>query len=212
MIIDFFKDFFFILGGIKYIFFFGILGFFLGLAIAIFLTFCSLYKYSKYLVKFYISIFRGIPLICQVAAFIYLLPNNLSTNFICLMAIALNTSAYLSEVFRSFIENFPQEKTEVAVGMGFSSYQITRLIIFPEMIGASVPLFIAEIVSIVKDVSILGTFGIMEIFNRGRIIGSINYNYGRSMMMVGIIYYAITFCISRLEDMAWINKFKNHRS
>ena len=211
MIINFFKDFLFILGGIKYIFFFWVIGFSLGLFFAVLLTFCSLYKYSKYMVKLYISIFRGIPLICQIAAFIYLLPNNLSTNLICLMAISLNTSAYLSEVFRSFIENFPQDKTEVAVGMGFSSYQITRLIIFPEMIRSSVPLFIAEIVSIVKDVSILGTFGIMEIFNRGRIIGSINYNYGRSMLMVGIIYYAITFLISRLEDMNWLYNFKKHR-
>jgi ABC-type amino acid transport system permease subunit len=127
------------------------------------------------------------------------------------MVIGLNTSAYLSEVFRSFLENYPQDQREVAVGMGFSDYQITKLIIFPQMIRGSIPLFIAEIVSIVKDVSILGTFGIMEIFNRGRVIGSVNYNYGRSMLMVGIIYYGITFLISRLEYTQWLKTFKGHK-
>jgi ABC-type amino acid transport system permease subunit len=86
-------------------------------------------------------------------------------------------------------------------------------IIIPQMIGNSLPLFIAEMISIAKDVSILTVFGFMELFSRGNIIGNINYNYGRSMILVGLIYYGITFLISRLEYVNVIKKiFKyNHK-
>ena len=196
--ISFIKDAIFIFMGIKYVLLFTILGFIGGIFIALGLIIMN-YSLFKYPIKLYISIFRGIPLICQIAAFIYLFPKNLSTKILCLMAFILNTSAYLFEVFRNFINNIPSEQIETAMGLGLNKKQITRLIIIPQMLKSSIPLFIAEIVSLSKEVSILGAFGIMEIFTRGKIISSESYNYTRGILIVGVLYYCITLILSKLE-------------
>jgi ABC-type amino acid transport system permease subunit len=204
-----FKDFFFIVIGIKYVIFFSFLGFIGGLLIAIFLTILNFNNYFKWLIKFYISIFRGIPLICQIAAFIYVGPYWFSVPFICFLVFSLNTSAYLFEVFRTFIKNLPSEQIETAKGIGLNKYQIIRYIIFPQMFQSLIPLFIAELISLSKDVALLSGFGILEIFHRGKIIGSNNYNYGKSMIFVAIIYYIYCYLLSQLEYNKTLNKYIN---
>jgi His/Glu/Gln/Arg/opine family amino acid ABC transporter permease subunit len=207
--INFLKDLIFILGGVKYIIFFTFFGFIGGLLIGLLIVIINGYDFLKPFTKIYISLFRGIPLICQIGGFIYFLPDFFSSLMICLMVVALNTGAYLSEVFRAFIDNYNQDKLELAIGMGLTKNQIMRFIIIPQMLRASLPLFTAEMVSIAKDVSILSIFGIMEIFTRSNIIANTNYNYGRSMVLVAVVYYIITFLISRIEHLNFVKKIFN---
>jgi ABC-type amino acid transport system permease subunit len=153
------------------------------------------------------SFFRGIPLICHIAGFIYFIPI-LPTVLVCLLVFSLNTSAYLLSVFKVFIEHFPQEELETAIGLGFSKSHIIKKIIFPQMLRYSIPLFFVELISLAKNVSILGGFGILEIFRRGDIIGSNDYNYGRALIIVAVIYYLITFFFGFLEQTSWVQNLR----
>lgn len=207
LIKNFFNDCFFIIQGVKYVIFFSFLGFIIGLFLATILTIINVNTPFKHLVRLYVSIFRGIPLVCQIGACIYLFPDWFSINVVCLLVFSLNTSAYFIEIFRNFINNLPVEQMETAIGLGLNKYQITRYIIFPQMFQSSIPLFIVELISLSKDVAILGTFGVMEIFTRGKIIGSLSYNYGRSMIIVGVVYYLITFLFSQIEHLKIIKKY-----
>ena len=206
---NFISDVIFIAKGVKVVLLFSFLGFFIGLFLAIILTLLSLHKRIYPLVRLYISFFRGVPLMCQVAAFIYICPKFMSTELICCLAFGINSSAYLAEIFRSFITNIPVEQIETAIGIGLNKYQITRFIILPQMLRGSIPVFINEIISLSKDASILGSFGVMEMFIRGKIIGSLSYNYARSIAIVGIVYYMVTFGISQLEKLPMLRRISN---
>jgi cystine transport system permease protein len=204
------RDVLFISKGIQVVLLFSFLGFAIGLLLAIVLTLISLHHWFRPFVKFYISFFRGVPLMCQVAAFLYFMPKFMPTEVICCIVFGISCSAYLAEIFRSFIANIPVEQIETAIGIGLNKYQITRFIILPQMLRSSIPIFINEIISLSKDASILGSFGIMEIFMRGKIIGSLSYNYGRSIAIVGIVYYMITFSIAQLEKLPIIKRLSNN--
>lgn len=124
------------------------------------------------LMKLYILLMRGTPLILQLSfvyfAPYYMLPEGLKLNFdrftAAIVACTLNYGAYFAEIFRGGIESIPQGQYEAAAVLGFSKRQTFTRIILPQVFKRILPPVGNEIITLVKDTALVSTLGIAELF------------------------------------------------
>ncbi len=124
------------------------------------------------LMKLYILVMRGTPLILQLSfvyfAPYYMLPEGFKLNFdrltAAIVACTLNYAAYFAEIFRGGIESIPQGQYEAAAVLGFSKRQTFTRIILPQVFKRILPPVGNEIITLVKDTALISTLGIAELF------------------------------------------------
>lgn len=124
------------------------------------------------LMKLYILLMRGTPLILQLSfvyfAPYYMLPEGLRINFdrltAAIVACTLNYAAYFAEIFRGGIETIPQGQYEAAAVLGFSKRQTFIRIILPQVFKRILPPVGNEVITLVKDTALVSTLGIAELF------------------------------------------------
>lgn len=162
--------------------------------------------------KFYVTIFRGTPMLVQAIIIYYFLPGILSLVFKVeqdvfnkiltagvagLITVSLNTTAYLTEVLRGGIEALNKGQMEAARSLGMSRFQAMIHVILPQGIKNSLPSICNEFIINIKDTSVLSVISVMDLFFA---IDSINGKAGNQdgIFIAAIIYLALTFGISKL--------------
>jgi len=121
------------------------------------------------IIKFYLLIVRGTPLILQII-FIYFLPDDLGFKMIdrfwaVIIAFTLNYAAYFAEIYRSGISSIPSGQNEAAYVLGYSKIQAFFKIIVPQMIKRILPPMGNEFMTLVKDTALAQTIGVAELFH-----------------------------------------------
>ena len=167
----------------------------------------------------YVEVLRGTPMLLQIL-FIYLgIPvlyqlitgEGLRMNiYVCgTLAMALNSAAYCAELIRSGILGIDKGQTEAGITLGLDQMTIMRLIILPQAIRRIIPPLVSEFITLIKDSSLLGTIGVMELLNRAKILGANNYNYLVTLLMASVMYLVMTVFISfvsrKLERRLMLN-------
>ena len=167
----------------------------------------------------YVEVLRGTPMLLQIL-FIYLgIPvlyqlitgEGLRMNiYVCgTLAMALNSAAYCAELIRSGILGIDKGQTEAGITLGLDQMTIMRLIILPQAIRRIIPPLVSEFITLIKDSSLLGTIGVMELLNRAKILGVNNYNYLVTLLMASVMYLVMTVFISfvsrKLERRLMLN-------
>ena len=155
----------------------------------------------------YIALFRSTPLLVQLSI-IYFgvfgainIPNNIKIfGFIALsrfipgvVALALNSSAYVAEIFRAGILAVDIGQTEAARSLGLSSWQSMRLIVLPQAIKNILPALANEIVTMVKESSICMTLGMQEIMFAAKSISGATYITLAPYTVAAVIYFCINY-------------------
>ncbi len=167
-------------------------------------------KLVRFIGNIYVEVIRGTPMLLQIL-FIYLgIPTlyNLLTGsglrvniYVCgCVAMALNSGAYSAELIRSGILSIDKGQREAGITLGLSNLQIMKLIILPQAIRRIIPPLVSEFITLIKDSSLLGTIGVMELLNRSKILGANYYNYLVTLTMASIFYLTMTLIIS------WISR------
>ena len=127
------------------------------------------------IVRVYISIMRGTPLMLQLLVvyfgpyFIFgmrLTPN--SQNLAVIIGFTLNYAAYFAEIYRSGIESMPAGQYEAAAVLGYSKSQTFFHIILPQVIKRILPSITNEVITLVKDTTLAFSIGVMELFTRSK--------------------------------------------
>lgn len=163
----------------------------------------------KGLMKFYILIMRGTPLILQLS-FVYfapyfMLPEGMRINFdrfvAAIIACSLNYAAYFAEIFRGGIESIPQGQYEAAAVLGFSKRQTFMRIILPQVVKRILPPVGNEIITLVKDTALVSTLGIAELYRlatgeASRVVSPIPF------LIAGAIYLAWNWVVTELLLLA----------
>lgn len=158
-------------------------------------------KLLRFLVTIYVTIIRGTPMLFQIMFFFLMLPTvgiHISPLPTAIIAIGLNSSAYISQIVRSGITSVSQGQIEAATTLGLSRYDITRYIVLPQALRIVLPALGNEFVTLIKDSSLASTIGVLELYRRGEIIVSQSYNALGVYMLVGLIYLIITSVVSVL--------------
>lgn len=151
----------------------------------------------------YIELIRGTPLLLQLYIFAYGIP--LAFPFIRfsplvagIIALALNSSAYVAEVIRSGIQSIDEGQLEAASSLGLSYWLSMRKVIIPQAIKNVLPSLGNEFVTVVKESSIVSIVGISDLMKVTNTISSQKFRLFEALLLAALLYFVVTFSISRL--------------
>ncbi|PID78461.1 MAG: polar amino acid ABC transporter permease [Gammaproteobacteria bacterium] len=156
----------------------------------------------------YVQLFRGTPMLLQIF-FIYfgvpqiynvLTGNSMSPDplFVGIIALGLNSGAYVAEIVRAGIQAVGQGQFEAGRSIGLSYKQTMRYIILPQAIKKIIPPLGNEAIILLKDSSLVSVIGTQELMYSAKVMGSRYYDYVQFLVGAGLIYLLFTFIISRL--------------
>ncbi|WP_281665608.1 amino acid ABC transporter permease [Gemella morbillorum] len=145
----------------------------LSIPLGVFISFIMRFniKVLNYFLNIYIWIMRGTPLLLQLIFIYYVLPS-VGIRFdrlpAAILAFTLNYAAYFAEIFRGGIESIPKGQYEAAKVLKFTQFQAIRFIILPQVIKIVLPSVFNEIMSLVKDTSLVYALGISDLILASR--------------------------------------------
>lgn len=152
-----------------------------------------------------ITVFRGTPMVVQLLIMYYVVFAQTAVNplIAAVIAFGLNSGAYLSEAIRSGIMAIEIGQFEAGRSMGFNYHETVRYIIMPQAIKVSLPAIFNEYIALLKESSIVGYIGLMDLTKAGDIIRSNTYEALVPLVSVALVYLVLvmimTSFVSRLE-------------
>ena len=118
-----------------------------------------------------------------------------------IMAFGINSSAYVAEIIRSGLKSIDKGQLEAGYALSLNYGQVMRYIVFPQAIKNILPTLGNEFITLVKETSIGAYIGIIELTKASDIIASRTYDYFFPLILIAIIYLAITFTLSKLVSL-----------
>jgi len=163
----------------------------------------------QWLMKFYISIMRGTPLMLQLLVVFfgpyYIFNINLAALGIhyrliaVIIGFSLNYAAYFAEIYRGGIENIPSGQREAAKLLGYSRGRTFTKIIFPQMVKRVMPPVTNEIITLVKDTSLAFVLSYTEMFTLAKQIAA-NLTNIMPLFVAGVFYYIFNYFVAYVME------------
>ena len=167
-------------------------------------------KFIKGLSGAYIAVFRSTPLLVQLSIIYFGLFGVISIPRITILgfvdlsrfipgvvALALNSSAYVAEIFRAGILAVDKGQTEAARSLGLSSWQSMKLVVLPQAIKNVLPALANEIVTMVKESSICSVLGMAELMFVAKTVGNGTLITLAPYTVAALIYFCINYPASK---------------
>lgn len=152
-------------------------------------------KPLKWFGDFYTSVFRGTPLILQLALIYYATPQltgyAISAFQASVIAFSLNSAAYSSETIRGGILAVDKGQREAAMTLGVTYPLMMWDIILPQAFKNILPALVNESIALLKDSSLVSTVGALDIMRRGTIVSGEKFIFFEPFLFVGLIYYVM---------------------
>lgn len=183
-----------------------------GVILGIVLVLMSKNKITNIISKGYIDLFRGTPLLLQLSIIYLAIPQVLDRVFngmyelnldfglgaltAAILTFSLNSAAYLSEIIRSGINSIEVGEIEAAKSLGISPYHRYKDIILPVAFKNSFPSLMNELITLIKETSIVSVIGIADLYRRQQIVTGQTYLYFETLIVIGIVYYVVIKIIS----------------
>lgn len=178
----------------------------LGLLIALIRTFPVPALYPvRLLATVFVDVMRGIPTILLIFLIGFSVPAlNLSgvpTSATVLggIALAMNYSAYVSEVFRAGLMSVHPSQGAAGLALGLTPAQTLRHVIVPQAVGRVVPPLLNDFIALQKDVALVSTLGVFEAFRAAQIVADQNFNY-TPLLAAAALYLCVTIPMTRFVD------------
>ena len=188
-----------------------IIGLVIGLLIGVFRTMPTpknkflrvLKKAADWILSAYVEIFRGTPMMVQAMVIFWgfaLINNGVTLNvvFAGLFIVSINTGAYMAEIVRGGIISVSKGQFEGAHAIGMTHAQTMFYIVIPQVLRNILPSVANEFVINIKDTSVLNVIGFTELYFVAYTINSINYQTFATYLLIAIIYFVLTFTITRI--------------
>lgn len=162
----------------------------------------SRFKPLYVLTSAYIEVLRGTPSLLQLYFFWLLLPKALpftmSDTACIVVALVVNSSAYVAEVIRAGIQAVDKGQTEAAKSLGLSNANMMRYIILPQAVKNILPALCNEFIVMVKETSLASVFFVGELMTAYKTVQSTTFLAIPTLTIVGIIYFIVNFVLSKL--------------
>ena len=188
------------------------------------LSLCRMSKFKplKYIAVAIVEFVRGTPLMVQLMFIFYGLPMigvtftdisfipNFSRFMAGVVAMSLNSSAYVSEIIRSGIQAVDPGQMEAARSIGFTYGESMRKVILPQAVKNILPALGNEFVTVIKESSIVSVIGIADLMFRTNDVIAVTYRSLQALLIAALLYFVMTFITGRLVSLAE-RKMKNGR-
>ncbi|MCZ8105453.1 MAG: ABC transporter substrate-binding protein/permease [Burkholderiales bacterium] len=168
-------------------------------------TILALFKISRiapliWFARIYTSIFRGTPMLLQIAIIYYATPQltgyNISALFAGVATFTLNSGAYISETIRAGILSVDVGQREAALSLGVLYPQMMVDIILPQALKNILPALVNEAIALLKNSALVSTIGVTDLFRRAQIVGAEKYLYFEPLLFAGAIYYLMVMLLT----------------
>lgn len=175
------------------------------------LTMLSKFNPLSFIASVYVEVFRATPMLVQLFIVYYVVLGDVSLPTFKLfgsirfdrflpgvIALSLNSGAYLSEIIRSGIQSIDGGQTEAARSLGLSGFKTMRFIILPQAIKNILPPIANEFVTIIKESSICYTIGVQEIMSAVSSIKGATFRIAEPLVVAACVYFCLTFPTSKI--------------
>lgn len=176
-----------------------------------FLTALSRFNPLSFLSSVYIEVFRATPMLVQLFIIYYVVLDGVSfptfklfgtirfDRFIPgVIALAMNSGAYLGEIIRAGIQSIDGGQTEAARSLGLTQVQNLRYIVLPQAIKNILPAIANEFVTIIKESSICYTIGVQEIMSAVFSVRGATFRIAEPLVISACVYFCLTFPTSKI--------------
>jgi His/Glu/Gln/Arg/opine family amino acid ABC transporter permease subunit len=166
----------------------------------------SRFKVLNVIITAFVEIMRGTPALLQLYIAYFIVPMIFTfaemTPFACVaVGLSLNSAAYVTEIIRSGIGAVDKGQTEAARALGLTSKTTMLKVVMPQAIRNILPALGNEFVTIIKETSLASTFFVGELMTTYAIIKGITFNVIPTLMDIGVVYFVLTFTLSKLLGM-----------
>jgi polar amino acid transport system permease protein len=165
-------------------------------------------KLFRGLSSIYVEGVRGLPLLLQLLFVNFGLPFmisdltggqfNIDSFTACIIALSVNSGAYMAEIFKAGIEAIHKGQMEAARSLGMTYNQSMRYIVLPQAFKIVLPALGNEFIALIKDSSIGLVISVMEILWWSKTVGAESYNTFTPLLAAGLVYLSITIPLGRL--------------
>jgi polar amino acid transport system permease protein len=158
----------------------------------------------NFICKIYLTVIRGTPVVVQllIAYFIIFASSN-DGIMVASIAFGINSGAYVAEILRGGIMSIDVGQFEASNSLGFNYVQTMIYVIIPQVIKTVLPTLLNEMIALIKETSIAGYVGIMDLTKGGDIIRGRTFSAFMPLLAVAAIYLLIvsflTFVLGRVE-------------
>lgn len=155
-------------------------------------------KILDWLCGAYLTIIRGTPVVIQLLIMCYIIfaTSRLSELAIAILAFGINSGAYVAEIVRSGIMSIDEGQFEAGRSLGLSYPQTMRYIIIPQAFKNVLPALANEFIVLIKETSICGYVGLMDLTKGGDIIRSRTYEPFLPLFAVALVYLVIVMILT----------------
>ena len=149
--------------------------------------------------KVYITVIRGIPVVVQLMIWYFVLLVTQDNDIvIAIVAFGFNSAAYVAEIFRGGIMSVDNGQFEAGRSLGFNYLQTMIHIVIPQTVKATLPTLLNEVIALLKETSVAGYVGIMDLTKAGDLIRGRTFEAFIPLIAVAIIYLFTVIVLTKV--------------
>ena len=149
--------------------------------------------------KFYLTVTRGTPVVVQLMICYFIIFALADDGIpVAIFAFGINSGAYVAEIFRAGIMSIDHGQFEAGRSLGFNYFQTMRYIIIPQMFKAVLPTLCNEFIALLKETSVAGYVGVIDLTKAGNTIAGRTFSYFIPLLSVAAIYLVMVLILSSL--------------
>ncbi len=156
------------------------------------------FKPVKLIAGAYVEIIRGVPLLLLLWIIYLIAPKSWPSYLSVVVALIINSGAYVSEIIRAGVEGIDKGQYEAARSLGLSKFQAMKKVVFPQAIKKISPALGNEFVMLIKETSLASVFFIGDLMTIKNTITSLTYLSLEPYIVIAFIYFGLTFSVTKL--------------
>jgi glutamine transport system permease protein len=180
-----------------------------GGALAVGIVLCAMNLQRAWLfrapAKAYIDVVRATPLLAQLYFLYFGLPRLgfvLPELVVGILALSLNSGAYVAEIIRAGILSIPHGQVEASVASGMTYVQRMRLVILPQAFKVTIPPLLGQAIVLVKDSALLSLISVAELTRAGQLLASDRFMPAEGFLTIAAFYLLLYYCLKGLAILS----------
>lgn len=163
--------------------------------------------------KAYLSIIRGTPVLVQLMIVYFIVFSSPDANKMvtAILAFAINSGAYVAEIFRSGIMSVDNGQFEAGRSLGFNYVQTIWYIVLPQAFKNALPALCNEFIALLKETSVVSFIALQDLTRAGDLVKSRTYNPVLPLLTVALIYWVVVTILTKLVNILERSLRKNER-
>ncbi len=164
------------------------------------------YTYKKYgklkiaskVCDIYLAVFRGTPVYVQLLIMYLIVLVAVPDMYVAILTFGINSGAYVAEIIRGGLESVDDGQLEAGNSLGLSKTQVLSSIILPQAVRRALPPFCNEFIALIKETSIVGTIGIVDLTKVAASITARTYDAFAPYLITALLYLAVVLLLTWL--------------